>query len=526
MTIPTLPQILAVSVAIAALAGLLAASRRLRIRPWVVLLAGAAGLALALLVDIFLHRTNSLGSLAAGVLLICTAGALLSLMVNLVSQRFIRKPAKDMRIVKAVHSARHALAAEAPSDGLMSAQINEIALLNGPPAKPSLTLVKPDTEDEPQGPAPEQEEAEAAPVPGAAKNQHEGPEANPVEELKKLEEGFHLEQERLAHEEEKRRLRERAAKERQERIARREEERRMKEEQQRQASEAQRIRERIQQEKARVAQEEKQRQETEQAAKAAREAEKAMAEQKPAAATDTESWEMEEQRLARELEQRRAEQARAAEAEKLWLEEQSRLAEAEEQKRVEAEQQARDETERLEAERIAREEAERLAREDAENQAREEAEGIERERLEDERIAREETERLAREDADRLAREEAKRVERERLEAERLEQKRLERLEREERLRRIAEAGEYMKKGMEFLAKGMHLEALPWLEKAARLETTNEMKLKANLVIVETLVALGWKAEALKRMQAMRSTLEIDAQAKKLLGELATKLLA
>jgi hypothetical protein len=43
--------------------------------------------------------------------------------------------------------------------------------------------------------------------------------------------------------------------------------------------------------------------------------------------------------------------------------------------------------------------------------------------------------------------------------------------------------------------------------------------------IAEALTALGWKAEARKKMQAMRTELKIDAAARKKLEELALRLL-
>ncbi len=60
--------------------------------------------------------------------------------------------------------------------------------------------------------------------------------------------------------------------------------------------------------------------------------------------------------------------------------------------------------------------------------------------------------------------------------------------------------------------------------KAARVEASNELRVSANLAIVETLIALGWKGEAMKKMQAMKSALEIDEENRKRLGELAMKL--
>lgn len=79
---------------------------------------------------------------------------------------------------------------------------------------------------------------------------------------------------------------------------------------------------------------------------------------------------------------------------------------------------------------------------------------------------------------------------------------------------------------MRLIGLGMRVEALPWLEKAYRADKNDAAKALAGVAIVEALTWLGWKDEARRKMQAIRSEIKIDAAARKKLEELALKLLS
>jgi hypothetical protein len=515
-------------------------SSKRRIRVWVLLVAVACGLALAALSKDLLNRLTTLRDMAMGLAFVCSAGPLLFLAFYFFSKIVEKTPEPRNGRVLRMSNAPAPLKAGASRNGsLLNAQNTEVLRLVRPEApqsapaeeappsggaeaagEPAEPIAETPVNEPAAEPAEEREEWQAWPpaaeqAPGQALPEEEGPvaeqaapEAEALAERQseedlmiRLEEGFRMEKERMEkEEEEKRSERERLAQEqerrkREERLAleeevrrkekeraekeaekrrrdqerriRREEERRVKEEQKRSAgedavNEAQRLSQRIREERERIAMEERLKQEA-----AAGGAEKRAAPVQAAKKAEEQSWEIEAARMARELEERKIEQQKAAADEKQWLEQQEKKVREAEMRRLEQERKAREE---------------------------------ERRRLEQEKKAREAEER--------------------RLEQERREKELLEALEK-----RIAEAEACLAKGRELLGGGASLEAIPWLEKAARLETTNRIRLEAGIAILEALEALGWKAEALKKMQAMKAGLVIDAESKKKLGEIASRLI-
>jgi len=222
-------------------------------------------------------------------------------------------------------------------------------------------------------------------------------------------------------------------------------------------------------------------------------------------ARDAELHLVEKERTERQAEERRREEERLALEAEIQRKEKERAVREEERRLRERERRAHREEER----RMREEKARQLA-----------AETDEAQRIRD-RIRAEKEKAAGTEEAE----PEEKRIEREKAEGERLWLAEQQRLAREAQAKREAEAAEYMDVALRFVTLGMRIEALPWLEKAYRVEAGEAARAKAGVAIVECLTELGWKGEARKKMQAMKSELKIDAETRKKLEELAVKLL-
>ncbi len=610
----TTPQTIAAGAALLVFAALLLFSRSLRIRPWVIALAGLVGFGLAIMMGLLVNRVGSFEDFVTGMALLAAGGVLLLVAVNLISRRSasagrLYAPPGGAKMIPATREGR---APKAKPMALNEAQSREMAMLTQPSAaeqresEPLASEAEAETGMTPPilaGPMPEephdesaqdkagavpqkdarQECAEAQPAeepaaatmePAAGDNQQsedlgldiapeagskaeEEPEATQAaaepeaefaetaaqqesreEEIKRLDKLFREEQERLAREAEERILeearlareeearkaekhrvlkeevriaeRERNARQEerrrkeQDRHARKEEERRLKQEKQQEAvaaEEAQLIRERIQAEKQRVAEQEAQRQqEQETAEKATEKAVEKVFAALPVEQDEDARWQSEQERLAKELEARRESQRKAAEEEAAWLEEQQRLA-----REAEALQTARQ---------LAAEEAQRLQQEQERLAQEAEERRLEQERVEREaEVARLERERLEQEAEE--IRKEQERLERE-AEARRLEEERMarEQAEREETARREAE--DSIRAGEAMAAQGRLPDALRTLEHAAKMDVQDELRARATVAIVETLLAMGWKAEAMKKLQAMKGISMDPADRKRL----------